>query len=119
VVTLDGAVGTGQTITVTFSSGETVPATLVGRDATHDIAAIKMARTGLKPVTLAAVDDVLLAEWAIVIGSPLDFRNSVILGIIRGSIARLISCPDWLRLPASCRLTLQYVPAIPAAVAST
>jgi S1-C subfamily serine protease len=84
VVTLDGAVSSGQTITVTFSSGDTVPATVVGVDATRDIAAIKVANTGLHPVNFAAANDVQLAEWAIVIGSPLDFRNSVTLGIISG-----------------------------------
>lgn len=84
VVTLGGAVSTGQTITVTFSSGETAPATLVGTDSGDDVAVIKVDKTGLKPVTFAAPDDIHLAEWAIVIGSPLDFRNSVTLGIISG-----------------------------------
>jgi len=84
VVTLDGAVTSGQTITVTFSSGEAVPATLVGRDAQKDLAAIKVEKTGLQPVDFAVQGDVQLAEWAIVIGSPLDFRNTVSLGIISG-----------------------------------
>jgi S1-C subfamily serine protease len=84
VVTLDGAATSGQTITVTFSSGETAPATLVGTDSAHDVAAIKVDKTGLHEVTFATTGDVLLAEWAIVIGSPLDFRNSVTLGIISG-----------------------------------
>ena len=84
VVTLDGNVLTGQTITVNLSTGESFPATLVGRDAARDIAAIKIASTGLLPVTFAPPNDVQLAEWAIVIGSPLDYRNSVSLGIISG-----------------------------------
>jgi putative serine protease PepD len=84
VVTLDGAVTSGQTITVTFSSGETADATLVGRDATRDLAAIKVNKTGLQPVHFAAAGDLQLAEWAIVIGSPLDFRNTVSLGIVSG-----------------------------------
>jgi putative serine protease PepD len=84
VVTLDGAVTSGQTITVTFSDGSTAPASVVGTDATHDVAAIKVDKTGLNPVTFAVAGDVQLAEWAIVIGSPLDFRNSVTLGIISG-----------------------------------
>ena len=84
VVTLGGAVTSGQLITVTLSSGEQLPATLVGRDAEKDLAAIKVERTGLTPVTFAAAGDLELAEWAIVIGSPLDFRNSVTLGIVSG-----------------------------------
>ena len=84
VVTLDGNVLTGQTITVNLSTGESFLATLVGRDSAKDIAAIKIAKTGLLPVTFAPPNDVQLAEWAIVIGSPLDYRNSVSLGIISG-----------------------------------
>jgi S1-C subfamily serine protease len=84
VVTLDGNVLTGQTITVNLSTGESVPATLVGRDSMRDIAAIKIDKTGLQPITFVPSGDVQLAEWAIVIGSPLDYRNSVTLGIISG-----------------------------------
>ena len=84
VVTLDEQVKTGQQITVTFSDGSTAPATIVGTDQQKDVAAIKVQKTGLVPVTFGATKDVHLAEWAIVIGSPLDFRNSVTLGIVSG-----------------------------------
>jgi S1-C subfamily serine protease len=84
VVTLDGNVLTGQTITVNLSTGESLPATLVGRDSAKDVAVVKVNRTGMQPVTFAPSNDVQLAEWAIVIGSPLDYRNSVSLGIISG-----------------------------------
>jgi S1-C subfamily serine protease len=84
VVTLDGLVTSGQSITVTLSSGQALPATIVGVDDNDDVAAIKVDTTGLHPVTFASNDAVQLAEWAIVIGSPLDFRNSVTLGIISG-----------------------------------
>jgi len=84
VVTLDGNLSSGQSITVTLSSGDKFPATIVGEDAARDIAAIKVAKTGLKPVTFGKSSGVGLAEWAIVIGSPLDFRNTVSLGIVSG-----------------------------------
>ena len=84
VVTLDGAVSSGQSITVTFSDGSQAPATIVGEDAGKDLAAIKVAKTGLTPVTFGKSSDVQLAEWATVIGSPLDFRNTVSLGIVSG-----------------------------------
>ncbi len=84
VVTLDGAVTSGQSIVVTFSDGSQAPATIVGEDATKDLAAIKVAKTGLVPVSFAQSSTVKLAEWATVIGSPLDFRNSVTLGIVSG-----------------------------------
>jgi S1-C subfamily serine protease len=84
VVTLDEQVTTGQQITVTFGDQSTAPATIVGTDPQRDVAAIKVEKTGLLPVTFGATKDVHLAEWAIVIGSPLDFQNTVTLGIVSG-----------------------------------
>lgn len=84
VVTLDGNVTSGQTLLVTFSTGEQATATIVGEDAQKDVAVIKVNKTGLTPVTFGASADVQLAQWAIVIGSPLDFRNTISLGIVSG-----------------------------------
>ncbi len=84
VVTLDGAVSSGQSITVTFSDDSTAPATVVGEDANRDLAMIKVDKTGLTPVTFASSSTVELGDWATVIGSPLDYQNSVTLGIVSG-----------------------------------
>ena len=84
VVTLDSNVSSGQIITVNLSDGTALPATIVGEDAARDIAVIKVSKTGLPPITFAADGDMKLAEWAIVIGSPLDYQNSVSLGIVSG-----------------------------------
>jgi len=84
VVTLGGALTSGQTIVVTFSDGTTATATIVAEDATRDLAAIKVAKTGLNAVTFGKSSDVKLGEWATVIGSPEDYRNSVTLGIVSG-----------------------------------
>ena len=84
VVTLDAAVSSGQSIVVTFSSGEQSDATIVGEDAARDLAALKVDKTGLNPVVFAQSSGVKLAEWVVVIGSPLDFRNTITLGIVSG-----------------------------------
>ena len=73
-----------DTVEVTFATGETVSASIVATDATHDIAAIKVDKTGLMPVRLGRSSDIKLGEWAIAIGSPSDYRNSVTLGIVSG-----------------------------------
>ena len=82
VVSLNGV--PVQTLNVTFNTGETATATIVGRDVTHDLAAIKVVKTGLKPVTFGSSAALQLGQWAIAIGSPLDFRNTVTLGIVSG-----------------------------------
>ena len=91
VVTLDGAVTSGQSIVVTFSDGSQIGATIMGEDAVHDIAAIKVDKTGLNPIEFATTGPMALGEWAIVIGSPLDFRNSVTLGIVSGLDRSLVT----------------------------
>ncbi len=74
-----------QKLTVTLQTGDTLPATIVGRDPFTDIAVIKVQRTDLPPATfLADRTQVKVGEYAIAIGSPLDYANSVSLGIVSG-----------------------------------
>ncbi len=71
-------------IEVTFATGEVVPATIVGRDSYTDIAVIKVDKTGLPAAAFARTEDISIGEYAIAIGSPMDYRNSVTLGIVSG-----------------------------------
>lgn len=73
-----------DSIEVTFATGEVVPATIVGRDSYTDIAVIKVDKTGLPVATFGATADIRIGEYAIAIGSPMDYRNSVTLGIVSG-----------------------------------
>jgi S1-C subfamily serine protease len=82
VVSLDGQ--TVDSVEVTFSSGETLPATVVARDSANDLAVLKVDKTGLTPVVFAESSGVVVGQWAIAIGSPLDYRNSVTEGIVSG-----------------------------------
>jgi serine protease Do len=71
-------------VEVTFSSGETVSATIVATDSFTDIAVIEVDRTGMPAATFAIDSIPTLGEYAIAIGSPLDYSNSVTLGIVSG-----------------------------------
>lgn len=82
VVSLDGQAV--DSLEVTFSSGESVPATIVARDPDNDLALLKVDKTGLVPVAFAESSSVVVGQWAIAIGSPLDYRNSVTVGIVSG-----------------------------------
>ncbi len=62
-----------NSVQVTFNTGETVAATIVGRDTQHDLAAIKVAKTGLKPVVFAKSSSIKLGQWAIATGVPSTF----------------------------------------------
>lgn len=82
VITENGYVS--DSIEVTLSTGEMVTATVVGEDEFSDIAVIKVNKTGLTPATFAPSSDTNIGEYAIAIGSPLDYANSVTLGIVSG-----------------------------------
>jgi len=82
VVTQNGKLA--DAVDVTLSTGATVPATIVATDSFADIAVIKVDESGLKPATFATESTLAIGEYAIAIGSPLDYRNSVTLGIVSG-----------------------------------
>jgi S1-C subfamily serine protease len=82
VVTNNGTPATS--LTVTFNDGSTAPATIVGRDSFTDLAVIKVNKTGLPAATFAPSSSVVVGQYAIAIGSPSDYRNSVTMGIVSG-----------------------------------
>ena len=73
-----------QSVVVTLSTGQQLPATIVARDPVTDLAIIKVNKTGLPAATFTDLSNVKVGEYAIAIGSPLDYRNSVTLGIVSG-----------------------------------
>jgi len=73
-----------QTVTVTFSSGEQIPAKIVATDSFTDVAVIKVDKTGLPAATFGSVSSVQIGEYAVAIGSPETYQNSVTMGIISG-----------------------------------
>ena len=70
------------TITVTFTNGTTVPATIVGRDTSYDLAVIKVNKTGLTTASLGNSASVVVGDTAIAVGSPLGLESTVTSGII-------------------------------------
>jgi putative serine protease PepD len=81
-VVADAANG-GGSITVTFANGKTVPATIVGRDPTNDIAVIKATGvSGLKPVTFISSSSLHVGDSVIAFGNPLGLEGSVSSGIV-------------------------------------
>lgn len=82
-----------DTIEVTLATGEKLPATIVGRDPLTDLAVIKVEKPGLPAATfIEDMADVKIGEYAIAIGSPLGFANSVTLGVVSG-LQREIAVP--------------------------
>jgi serine protease Do len=81
-----GSDGTlGQDIVVTLATGEELEASVVGRDESTDVAVVKVDRKGLPAAEFVPdMSFVHIGQWAIAIGSPLGFQNSVTLGVVSG-----------------------------------
>lgn len=81
----DGVERPADTLTVTLKTGEEMPARLIGRDPFTDVAVIKVDRTDLPPANfLEDRSEVQVGEYAVAIGSPQGYTNTVSLGIVSG-----------------------------------
>ncbi|MGW4727410.1 S1C family serine protease [Streptomyces sp. NPDC004291] len=79
---VDGARSSAD-ISVTFSSGETARAKLVGKDTGYDLAVVQVTGvSGLKPLPLGNSDNVRVGDPVVAIGAPFDLSNTVTSGII-------------------------------------
>jgi S1-C subfamily serine protease len=80
IVTADEALPDEAEITVTLSSGETVPATIAGRDPTTDIALLRVDRTNLQPAPLSPCNATAGALAIVVAGH--DGGATAALGVV-------------------------------------
>ncbi|MER6094988.1 trypsin-like peptidase domain-containing protein [Streptomyces sp. NPDC001728] len=79
---VDGA-ASSEDITVTFSSGESARAKLIGKDTGYDLAVVQVTGvSGLKPLPLGNSDNVRVGDPVVAIGAPFDLSNTVTSGII-------------------------------------
>jgi putative serine protease PepD len=77
------AAGTGGSVTVTFTSGKTVPARVVGTDPTSDLAVVKVSGvSGLVAATFADSDALKVGQAVLAVGAPLGLSNTVTEGIV-------------------------------------
>ncbi len=90
VISSDGLVLTNKhvieadgTVSVRLSDGRTVPAEVVAKDATHDLALVQAAGlAGLTPVTFGTDDSVAVGDTVLAFGAPLGLENTVTSGIV-------------------------------------
>ncbi len=63
-------------------NGTEYDATLVGSDASSDIAVIKVEASDLTPIEIGSSSDLKVGEWVMSLGSPFGLENSVSEGIV-------------------------------------
>ncbi len=82
----------GGTLSVLFSNGETLPASLVGRVTVLDLAVIKVDPPKPLPVIAVAPDAVSVGQPVVALGSPLGLDGSVTRGIV-SALGRPVRVP--------------------------
>jgi putative serine protease PepD len=71
------------TVHVTLTDGRTMAATIVGHDATSDLAVVKVTNvSGLKAATFADSDALKVGQAVLAVGAPLGLSNTVTEGIV-------------------------------------
>jgi putative serine protease PepD len=94
VVTNQHVVDGAESVRVTFSNGKTYDATVVGADASTDLAVLDVDAPAsvLKPLTLAT-GTVTVGSTVVAIGSPFGLEDSVTAGIV-SAVGRSIEAPN-------------------------
>ena len=83
ILTNNHVIAGATDLTVRFNDGTTAAATVIGSDATDDLAVIKVSNvSGLTKATLGKSSDVKVGEQVVAVGSPLGLSATVTSGII-------------------------------------
>ena len=72
----------GGTIRVELNNGDFENASIVGRDATYDLAVLRISRGNLKAITVGNSNTLIIGEPVIAFGSPLGLSGTVTSGIV-------------------------------------
>jgi putative serine protease PepD len=84
----------GGTLTVDLSATDTgIPAQVVGRSPSDDLAVIKIARTGLRAARLGHSSSLQVGDEVVAIGAPLGLSGSVSEGIV-SALNRNVDVPE-------------------------
>lgn len=69
-------------VTAVLSDGTQLPAKLVGKDASYDLAVLKVDKNDLPPLLFANSNDVKVGDPVIAVGAPLGLQSTVTTGIV-------------------------------------
>ena len=74
--------GNTDTLSVDLSNGTNVPATLVGRDVSYDLAVLHIATPNLPVIAIGNSSNISIGDQVIAYGSPLGLDGTVTAGIV-------------------------------------
>jgi putative serine protease PepD len=83
----------GGTVSVLFSNGKTVDATITGRDPLTDVAVIKVNNQGKLPaIAEGSSSDLVVGQTVVALGAPLGLSSTVTSGIV-SALDRTVAVP--------------------------
>lgn len=82
IVTNNHVVANTDKVTVTFNDRYTAEATVVGKDASTDLAVLKVNESSLPYMEFGNSDDIKLGQWVLAVGYPLSLDATVTAGIV-------------------------------------
>ena len=94
---------------VTLASGDSHPATAIGRDAENDLAVIRIAGARPRPATFADSSQVEVGDIVLALGNPLGLRSSVTEGIV-SAVGRSVPEGDGVTLSSAIQTSAAINP---------
>ena len=85
--------GSGASLAVELNNGTSLPASIVGSDASYDLAVLKIDATDIPPLQFGASKDVVVGDGVIAVGAPLGLDATVTSGIV-SALNRPVSAGD-------------------------
>lgn len=82
IVTNNHVIDGADEVEVTFNNKRTVTAKVVGKDASFDLAVLKVEEKGLPYLAYGNSDNLKLGEWVLAVGYPLNLETTVTAGIV-------------------------------------
>nr|MCU0408363.1 Do family serine endopeptidase [Bacteroidales bacterium] len=82
IITNNHVIDGAENVEVTLNDKRVLPATIVGKDPSTDIALLKVKSTNLPFLKYGSSDQLKLGEWVLAVGNPFNLTSTVTAGIV-------------------------------------
>jgi serine protease Do len=82
IITNNHVIDNADDIEITLNNKKNYKATLIGADATNDIALLKIEGTSFESIPFGNSDNVRVGEWVLAVGNPYNLTSTVTAGIV-------------------------------------
>lgn len=94
IVTNNHVIENANDVSVTLFNNRTYAAEVIGRDASTDLALIKIDAKGLPAAEMGNSDAVKIGEWVLAVGNPFNLTSTVTAGIVSAKSRNINILPE-------------------------